>query len=237
MKIAIITARGGSKRIPRKNVRPFLGKPMLAWPIEAAQASGLFSRILVSTDDPEIAAVAEACGAEAPFTRPAGLADDYTLAHRAARHALEWALGEWGAIGSFCHIYPTAPMLTAETLAEGMALVEGGRYKAAWAMLRVPYPVYQFMIRTERGLERLFPPEKANLRSQDMPPAYIDVGQAYCFDTAYFLEHELAVGPRLAPVEVPPESAVDIDTEADWLRAEDAARLFYARRAAKRDAR
>lgn len=226
MRIAIITARGGSRRIPRKNVRPFLGKPMLAWPIEAARKSGMFSRILVSTDDEEIAAVARACGAEVPFLRPANLADDFAPAHKAARHALEWALDVWGPVSSFCHMYPTSPMLAAHTLVKGMDLVSGGGYKAAWAMVRVPYPVYQLMVQTEKGLERLFPADKVAMRSQDMPPAFIDVGQAYCFDTPYFMAHELALGPEVTAVEVPPESAQDIDTEEDWQRAEAMALLF-----------
>jgi pseudaminic acid cytidylyltransferase len=229
MRIAIITARGGSKRIPRKNIRPFLGKPMIAWPIEAAKESGCFERILVSTDDQEIADVARAFGAEVPFLRPHELSDDYVLAHKAARHALEWALREWGTIEAFCHLYPTAPTLTAETLRESMQLIADGLCKSAWAMLRVPFPVYQFMIAGKNGgLERLFPEEKVVMRSQDMPPAYIDVGQSYAFDTAYFLEHEMLVGPELMPVEVPQERALDIDTEEDWALAERMARLMLS---------
>jgi N-acylneuraminate cytidylyltransferase len=198
---------------------------MIAWPIETAQKSGIFSRILVSTDDEEIANIARRYGAEVPFMRPAELSGDYIPAHKAARHALEWALAAGWEVQSFCHIYPTSPLLQVETLIKGMELVEGGKYKAAWAMVRLPYPVYQLMADTGKGLERLFPPEKAAMRSQDMPFAFIDVGQAYCFDTPYFLAHELALGPLLTAVEVPLERAMDIDSEEDWLHAESAAHV------------
>ena len=228
MNIAIITARGGSKRIPRKNVRPFLGKPMLAWPIEAAKESGCFEHILVSTDDDEIAEVAEKYGTK-PVPRPADLADDYAPAHKAARHALEWAIREFGPVEAFCHLYPTAPLLSPEIVRKSMESIASGRCKAAWAMLRVPFPVYQCMVPGKNGgLERLFPPEKAAMRSQDMPPAFIDVGQSYAFETTYFLEHELTVGPELLPVEVPQETALDIDTEEDWAFAEKMAAFLAA---------
>jgi len=201
---------------------------MIAWSIETARKSGCFERILVSTDDEEIAAVAREYGAEAPFLRPGELADDYTPMRAVVRHALEWALMNWGPVEAFCNIYPTAPMLSPATLIEGMALVTGGRFRAAWAMVRIPYPVYQIMIITEQGaVERLFSDEKVAMRSQDMPPAFIDVGQAYCFDTTHYLRHGAQVGPELAVVEVPQESAVDIDTEEDWDMAEIVVRRLW----------
>lgn len=231
MQVAIITARGGSKRIPRKNVRPFLGKPMLAWSIEAAKAAGCFKHILVSTDDEEIGAVAGEYGAEVPFLRPGDLSDDYAPAHKAARHALEWALKEWGPIEAFCHLYPTAPLLSAKTIREGMRLVTDTPFKAAWAMVRIPYPVYQIMaVQEHGGVEQLFPPNKVIMRSQDMPQAVIDTGQAYCFDTQHFLEREMEVGPLLAPVLVSPDTAQDIDTEEDWALAEQVAASLWATR-------
>lgn len=221
MRIAIITARGGSKRIPRKNARPFLGKPMLAWPIETAKASGCFERILVSTDDPEIADIARQYGADVPFTRPAELSNDYALAHHAARHALEWAIKEWGAVEAFCHIYPTAPTLTENVLRECMDNIEQKGFKAAWVVTQVPAPIYQVMVKGQNGgMSRLFPEEKVAMRSQDMPAAFIDVGQAYAFETDHFLRYEMALGDLVSAVEVPFEAAIDIDTEEDWQRAE-----------------
>ena len=182
MNIAIITARGGSKRIPRKNIRPFLGKPMVAWPIEAARKANVFDAVYVSTDDAEIADIAAQQGAEVPYLRPANLADDYTPAHKAAREMLEWALKKHPEITGFCHIYPTAPMLSAATLCEGMQAIATGLHPSVWAMVHIPFPIYQFMGKNDSGnLFRFFPQEKAQLRSQDMPKAYIDVGQAYFF--------------------------------------------------------
>lgn len=221
MNIAIITARGGSKRIPRKNIRPFLGKPMIAWSIEAAKASGCFDRILVSTDDAEIAKISSDYGAEAPFLRPSSLADDYAHAYQAARHALEWAICEWGQVSAFAHIYPTAPMLSPEKLQECMGIIKKGTFKAAWIMTQIPYPIYQVMTLSDNGaIDRLFSVEKAQMRSQDMPQAVIDAGQAYCFETEYFLLHEMQLTNAVTAVIVPAETAIDIDTEEDWVQAE-----------------
>ena len=230
MNIAIITARGGSKRIPRKNVKPFLGKPMITWPIEAAKMSGCFEHIIVSTDDEEIADISRLYGAEVPILRPGELADDYTPAHEAAQHMLDWALNAYGAIKIFCHIYPTAPLLSAETLRESIRKIQEENFNSSWAMVRIPYPVYQIMILNENGgLQRLFPADKVNLRSQDMPPAFIDVGQSYAFGVEHFLKYGMRLGDDVAVVEVPAETAIDIDTEEDWVRAEEAARLLFSR--------
>lgn len=228
MNIAVITARGGSKRIPRKNIRPFLGKPMIAWPIEAALTSECFAHVLVSTDDPEIAAVAQEYGAEVPFLRPAALADDFTHAHKAARHMLEWALGQWGDIPAFAHIYPTAPLLTADDIRAGHKLMRQGK-KFAYTARKLDFPVYQIVVlNAAEEPQPLFPPEKATLRSQDMPPAYIDAGQIYWYETAAFLRHETAIPQGVALIPLPPERALDIDTEEDWRLAEKLAALVTA---------
>lgn len=227
MNIAIITARGGSKRIPRKNIRPFCGKPMIAWPIEAARASGAFDRVLVSTDDSEIASVSQAHGAEVPYLRPAALADDYTPAHKAAREMLEWAIRQYGDIPAFCHLYPTVPLLTGEVIAHGMRLVRDEKYGFAMTVTRLNLPLYQILKQAPDGsLSPVFPMDKFMLRSQDMPPAFIDVGQAYFFKTARFLEREIAIAEDLAPVVLPSELALDIDTEEDWARAESTFKLL-----------
>ena len=225
--IAIITARGGSKRIPRKNIRLFLGKPMIAWPIEAALKSGAFDRVLVSTDDEEIAEIAQRFGAEIPALRSASLADDFAPAHKAAKDMLERAVKTDPSIRHFCHIYPTAPMLSAETLRLGMEKLCAGPFKSVWAMVNIAFPIYQIMGEKPDGkLFRFFEDDKAAMRSQDMPKAYIDVGQAYFFEVAHFLEHEVRVDDHLGMIEVPMETAIDIDTEDDWLRAERTARLM-----------
>lgn len=220
MLVAILTARGGSKRIPRKNIRPFLGKPMIAWPIQAARQSGLFDHILVSTDDKEIAETARQYGAEAPFLRPAALADDFTHAHKAARHMLEWALNQWGNIPHFAHIYPTAPLLLADDIRAGYTLMQQGK-KFAYTAQRLNFPIYQTIVLDENGAPcPLFPPEKAGLRSQDMPQAYIDAGQLYWYETTSFLHYETTIPHGGSLIPLPPERALDIDTEEDWRIAE-----------------
>ena len=220
MHIAIITARGGSKRIPRKNIRLFLGKPMIAWPIAAALASGCFAHVLVSTDDEEIAEIARQYGAEAPFLRPAELADDFTHAHKAARHMLEWAMEQWGNIPAFAHIYPTAPMLTPEVIRAGQTRIQDGK-RFVYAAQRVGFPIYQVVVTDEQGnIIPLFSPEKAAMRSQDMPAAFIDAGQLYWFDTAAFLKDETSISEGVDLIAIPAERALDIDTEEDWRLAE-----------------
>lgn len=225
MQIAIITARGGSKRIPRKNIRFFCGKPMLAWPIEAALTSGCFEHVLVSTDDEEIAAVAQHYGAAVPFLRPKELADDYVHAHKAARHALEWALGHWGDIAAFAHIYPTAPMLSPQDIRRGRDLIANGK-QYVYTAQKISFPIYQTVVKNASGeVKPLFPPDKAALRSQDMPAAYIDAGQLYWFETRTFLRDELAIQSGVELIELPFERALDIDTEEDWILAEKLAAL------------
>ncbi|MDR3358356.1 MAG: pseudaminic acid cytidylyltransferase [Desulfovibrio sp.] len=225
MSVAVITARGGSKRIPRKNIRPFCGRPMIAWPIAAALASGCFDHVLVSTDDEEIAGVSRACGAEVPFLRPARLSDDYTPAHKAARHMLEWAIAEFGACDSFAHIYPTAPMLLPEDILQGRKLVEAGNMFAYTAQ-KISFPVYQIVMRDAEGnILPLFPPEKARMRSQDMPETFIDAGQLYYFNTNAFLREETALSAGVALILLPAQRALDIDTEEDWRLAEKMAAL------------
>lgn len=226
MNIAILTARGGSKRIPRKNIRPFLGKPMIAYPIEAAKQSCLFDHILVSTDDEEIAEVSKQYGAEVPFLRSANLADDFTHAHKAARNMLEWALAQEWDIPHFAHIYPTAPMLKAEDICAGYKLMQQGKLFVYTAQ-KLSFPIYQTVILNEQQeIVPLFSVDKAGLRSQDMPPAYIDAGQLYWYNTAEFLEKETEITAGTGLIPIPSERALDIDTLEDWAQAEKLAGLL-----------
>jgi N-acylneuraminate cytidylyltransferase len=226
MSVAVITARGGSKRIPRKNIRTFCGKPMIAWPIAAALASGCFGHVLVSTEDHEIAEISRAHGAEVPFLRPAHLADDYTHAHKAARHMLEWALKEHGFCDSFAHIYPTSPMLLPEYIRLGRDLVLSGK-KCAYTAQKISFPIYQAVTLNEKGqVVNMFPPDKARMRSQDMPETFIDAGQLYYFNTQAFLLEETAISSDIALIQIPAERALDLDTEDDWRLAEKMAALL-----------
>lgn len=229
MEIAIITARGGSKRILRKNIRDFLGKPMIAWPIEAALASKCFDHVLASTEDEEIAKIARKYGAETPLMRPSELADDFTPAHKAARHMLEWALEHWGKIDSFAHIYPTAALLSPGDIRKARQMIaDGANY--VYAVRKIDFPIYQVVVRNRNGsVGNLFPHHKVAMRSQDMPDAFIDAGQLYFFKTGAFLENELEIRDGVKLLPLPRERAIDIDTEDDWRLAEIMAKMSMAK--------
>lgn len=219
--VAVIPARGGSKRIPRKNIRPFFGRPMIAWPIAAALASGVFDRVVVSTDDEEIAETARACGAETPFRRPAELADDLTPTQPVMAHAIA-ALGEEVAIA--CCIYPTAPLLEPQVLRRGLETLNARPDKAyALGVTSFAFPVQRAVrITTDGALEALYP-EFRTTRSQDLEPAYHDAGQ-FCFGRAEAWTAAVPVfSAEALPVILPRRMVQDIDTPEDWEMAE---RLF-----------
>jgi len=216
--IAIITARGGSKRIPRKNVRPFAGKPIIAWPIATALESGLFDHVIVSTDDPEIASIAADAGAEVPFERPAELSDDQTGTLEVVGHAVDWAGSQGWRFDSACCVYGTAAFVTSEDLAEGRdQLGEADYVFAAGRFARAPQRAF---VRDAAGAMRLLEPQFALTRSQDLEPAFYDAGQFYWGSTDAWSARRPIYGDRTTFIELPPERAIDIDTPDDWAMAE-----------------
>lgn len=219
--VAILPARGGSKRIPRKNIRHFIDKPAIGWPISAAAASGLFTRIVVTTDDIEIAKVAESLGAEAPFRRDAILADDYTGTTEVIRDAVD-RLGLAPDV-AVCCIYPTALLITASDIIEGYSLLSEG---ANWVVSVGEYttPIDR-AYKMEGG--KLVPrqPDMMPKRSQDLSPAFFDAGQFYWGRAKCWSDPDARVWDGAAGVVLPAERAVDIDTLDDWARAEQLATL------------
>lgn len=215
--IAVIPARGGSKRIPRKNVRPFAGRPMIGWAIGAALGSGLFDRVVVSTDDTEIIEVARAHGADVPFVRPAELADDHTPTVPVIRHAIE-ALGVDGGT-AVCCIYACVPFLAAQDLADGLALLAEGPAAYAFPVTPFPSPIQRALRRDADGRVRPFFPENVNVRTQDLEPAYHDAGQFY-WGRAEAWTAGLSIHGHGAGLVIPAWRVVDIDTPEDWERAE-----------------
>jgi pseudaminic acid cytidylyltransferase len=217
MSLCIIPARGGSKRIPRKNIAPFHGRPMIAWSIDAARASGLFDRIIVSTDDAGIAEVARAEGAEVPFLRPADLSGDFTPTVDVIAHAVQ-------AIGitletPVCCLYATAPFVRAGDLAEGLALLgEGATY--AMAVTRFAYPIQRALRRRADGGMSMMQPELMQTRSQDLEEAWHDAGQFYWARAATWAAGTPVFGFGARGVALPSWRVVDIDTPDDWARAE-----------------
>jgi pseudaminic acid cytidylyltransferase len=228
MKVAILPARGGSKRIPRKNVREFGGRPMLAWPVATALESGLFDRVLVSTDDPAIAEVARAAGAEAPFLRPAGLSGDHAATLPVVQHALSWFEGQGAAVEFACCIYPATPLLRAEDLRAGWERLRESGAPYAVSVTSYDAPVQRAMRVRADGRLQMLQPELALTRSQDLEEACHDAGQFYWGRAEAWREGLPLLSESAAPVRLPRERVQDIDTEEDWRRAEQLFRLLRA---------
>lgn len=219
--VAIIPARGGSKRIPRKNIKPFHGRPMLAHSIQAALDSGLFARVVVSTDDAEIAAVARDYGAEVPFLRPAALADDHTGTVEVIQHAVAF-LREQGEVFAYaCCLYATAPFVTAADLTRGLELLAAQPDKAyAFSVTDYAAPVQRALrLCPDGGVESLYP-EFYRARSQDLEPAFHDAGQFYWGRVAAWQDGLRLHAPHSLPLRLPRHRVQDIDTPEDWHRAE-----------------
>ena len=214
--VLILPARGGSKRIPRKNVRPFAGRPAIGWPIAAGRASGLFARIVVTTDDEEIARTARDCGAETPFTRAAALSDDHAGTTEVIRDAVA-RLGLPGAT-PVCCLYATAFFVTPEDLAQGLAALRDG---ANWALSLGAYrtPI-QRAYRRDGDRVAAIDPGRMPMRSQDLEPAYYDAGQFYWARAATWADPAARVWDGAAPVILPDARCIDVDTPEDWARAE-----------------
>ncbi|WP_278441979.1 pseudaminic acid cytidylyltransferase [Pseudomonas oryzihabitans] len=219
--IAIIPARGGSKRVPRKNIKAFHGRPMIAYSIQAALESGLFARVVVSTDDTEIAEVARSWGAEVPFVRPAELADDHAGTVEVIQHAVA-ALREQGEDFAYaCCLYATAPFVTPADLARGLGALEDHPDKAyAFTVTDYASPVQRALrLRPDGGVESLYP-EFYETRSQDLEPAFHDAGQFYWGRTEAWAQGAPLHAPHSLPVRLPRHRVQDIDTAEDWRRAE-----------------
>lgn len=228
MNVAVIPARGGSKRIPRKNIRTFCGKPMLVWSIEAARAAGLFDAVVVSTDDEEIAALAEANGAEAPFRRPAELANDHAPIAPVIAHAIRWMEENRGPVRFSCCICATAPFLQARFLHEGFDLLKAHPdAEFAFGVTSYAFPIFRSLKLNPEGSVSMFWPEHELTRSQDLPQAWHDAGQFYWGRKQAFLDHAGIFSARSYPVMLPRHLVQDIDTPEDWEMAEQ---LFEAGR-------
>lgn len=213
--IAIITARGGSKRIPRKNIREFCGKPILAYSIQATRECGLFDRVMVSTDDEEIAEMARRYGAEVPFRRSEEAAGDFAT----TTSVLLEVLGEYEKRGecfdTLCCVYPTAPFVTAERLRQAVSLLEESGADSVLPVVRFSFPPQRCVVMQEGRLQFKWP-EYAQTRSQDLEPFYHDAGQFYCLRVKSFLEQRALVMDNTVPLILPEMEIQDIDTEEDW---------------------
>lgn len=223
MRLAVIPARGGSKRIPRKNIRPFHGKPMIGYAIVAAIASELFDRVIVSTDDDEIAQIAREHGAEVPFLRPLDLADDHTPTVPVIAHAITACQNMGWDLQEVCCIYPGVPFISTKDLrtAYELLLTTGAHY--VFPVTGFPSPFQRALRRLPDGSVKPFQPEHAATRTQDLEPGYYDVGQFYWGKTSAWMRG-LNLHLNGVTLVIPEWRVVDIDTPADWERAE----LLYA---------
>jgi pseudaminic acid cytidylyltransferase len=221
--IAVIPARGGSKRIPRKNILPFAGKPMLAYAIDAARASGLFEHVVVSTDDDQIAEVAFKHGATVPFRRPKELADDQTITVPVIGHAVQWFIDQGQAPDAACCIYPCVPLLLPADLRDAHALFVQRQADYVYPVLAFHSSPWRAMTKPEGGPMQFVYPEHELTRTQDLPRCYHDAGQFY-WGKARAWTSGLRMHSHGHGWEMPGHRVVDIDTPDDWRRAE-----LYAR--------
>jgi pseudaminic acid cytidylyltransferase len=226
MNLALIPARGGSKRIPRKNIRSFRGRPMIAWSIEAARVAGCFDRILVSTDDQEIAAVARSHGAEVPFLRPAHLADDLATTQAVVLHSLEWCELQGLLPRAVCCLYATAPFVQpADLVVSGKLLEQAPTGSFVFAATSFAFPIQRAIHIDAAGRSAMFNPEHFNTRSQDLEEAFHDAGQFYWARPEAW-RHSASFFENGRPLVLPRWRVQDIDTEEDWHRAELMHRLI-----------
>ncbi len=230
MNIAVIPARGGSKRIPRKNIKEFFGKPMIAWSIEAAKESKLFDHIIVSTDDAEIAEVARQWGAEVPFMRPAELSDDYAGTTEVIAHATQWALDQGFDVDAVCCIYATAPFVQVKDLKRGLEALNSGGWAYSFTVTDYASPIFRSFKQTAAGGIEMFFPEHFSTRSQDLPTALHDAGQFYWGRPSAWLRGKRIFDQDSIPVVIPRWKVQDIDTQDDWERAEILAPIIMSRK-------
>lgn len=220
MNVCIIPARGGSKRILKKNIKSFCGKPIIGWSIEAAIASKCFDKIIVSTDDNKIAKIAKKYGAEIPFVRPKSLSDDRTPTAKVISHAIKWLKNNYEKPLHVCCIYPTAPFINSRDLRKGLKIIKKKNSNYVFGVTNFAYPIQRsFKIKKDKTLKMLFPKYYKH-RSQDLDEVFHDAGQFYWGKTSAWLNKIEIFSKNSIPILIPRTRALDIDTIEDWKIAE-----------------
>lgn len=217
--IAIITARGGSKRIPKKNIKLFCGKPIIAYSIEAALDSDIFSEVMVSTDDEEIRDIAIKYGAKVPFMRTEETSNDYVMTHDVLLEVIQMYNDLGVTFDNMCCIYPTAPFITSNKLKESMNLLYSVDVNAVIPVVQYSFPPQRALRIKNNNLEFVCPENKF-VRSQDLPPIYHDCGQFYCVSVNSFLTERQLIMSKSVPYVLDELEVQDIDNETDWKLAE-----------------
>jgi N-acylneuraminate cytidylyltransferase len=226
MKVAVIPARGGSKRIPRKNIRAFCGKPIIAWTVAALKASGCVDKIIVSTDDEEVAAVARDVGAEAPFVRPASLSDDYAPTLPVVAHTIAELQLSGVAPTYVCCAYATAPLMDPSDLRTALKELEVGSWDYVFSATTYAFPIHRALRTLSSGGVGPVFPEQIGFRSQDLPTVFHDAGQFYWGQVSAFTQQRPIFSARSRAHLIPRHLVQDIDTTEDWVRAELIFRTF-----------
>lgn len=218
--VAIITARGGSKRIPRKNIKDFLGKPIIAYSIEMALASNIFSEVMVSTDDDEIIEVALQYGAKVPFKRSEKNSDDFATTHDVIKEVLDQYISLGENFDFACCIYPTAPLISVQTLRAAYEKIITNAFDLVMPIVPFSYPILRSFIKDENQNIQYAFPENINKRSQDLPKYFHDAGQFYFLNVESYLSRGKLIGEKMFGVELDELQVQDIDNEVDWKLAE-----------------
>lgn len=214
--VAIIPARGGSKRIPKKNIKDFLGKPIIAYSIQLAVSSKLFDKVIVSTDDEEIKEVAIKYSAEVPFIRPKEISDDFTGTHEVIGHAVKWLEDNNEKMDYVCCIYPTAPLIQKDDLIKGYKIIKTGKWNSVMAATNFSYPIFRSFENLPNGGLKMFFPEHYSSRSQDLPEAYHDAGQFYWAKPEIWKEKPKGYDDKTSLIKIPNFRVKDVDTFDDW---------------------
>ena len=229
MNICVIPARGGSKRIPRKNVKTFCEEPIISFSIKVATESGYFDKILVSTEDSEVAKIATHYGAEVPFWRPQNLSDDFTGTVPVMQHAVEWVIANVGNVDLACCLYATAPFVSVKDLTAGFNMIKDGQLEYVFAATSYPFPIQRSFEIDAVGRVNMLQPEHYLTRSQDLAEAWHDAGQFYWGTAEAWCGQRNVFGPYSGVVKLPRSRVQDIDTAEDWERAESMFKVMQAR--------
>jgi N-acylneuraminate cytidylyltransferase len=220
MKLCVIPARGGSKRIPNKNIKEFCGKPIIGWSIEAAIHSGCFDKVIVSTDDENIANIAISFGAEVPFFRPVNLADDYTGTVAVIQHATKWVSENWQQPDYVCCVYATAPFVRSLDITLGYEKILNEEADYVFSVASFESPIQRAIKINSAGRVEMMYPEHLNSRSQDLEEGYYNAGQFYWGTGEAWLTGKRVLSGNSSPIIVPRGRVQDIDTLEDWEHAE-----------------
>lgn len=221
MKLAVIPARGGSKRIPRKNIRDFMGKPIIAYSIEAALESRAFDEVMVSTDDDEVAEIAQQYGALIPYRRPKHIANDHAIILDVLKDVVAWYEANRVLPDYVCCIYATAPFVAAPDLRDAIERIDGTNHGGAMSVSKFTFPIQRALEVRGSGALKMINEEHLTTRSQDLPEAYMDAAHFLLLRGTAIKSCRISpLEQNLMPVEIPTYRVQDIDSPEDWVRAE-----------------